>query len=270
MAGLLASAVVVLAPTPALAAAGDLDSSWNGTGTAITPVSAANGFDDAYATAVQPDGKVVVAGKAQSGSGKPQMAIARFTAGGALDTTFDSDGTVVVPPVFGSGDTNGDQANAVAVTGAGRILVAGYASHANGDGALAVAAYTSNGAPDTTFGTNGITTVVVGAGGAYNSVNAMTLQPDGKVVLAGTWAGGWVVARVDGSGVLDTSFNSAGGQPGTRQLDLGDEIADNPYAVAMDTQGGDPRHPRGRQRRPRPGSGPRGLRPGLRGGPAQQ
>ena len=240
VAGLLASAVVALAPSPAVAAPGDLDSSWNGTGTAITPVSAANGFDDAYATAVQTDGKVVVAGKAQSGNGKPQMAIARFTAGGAIDTTFDSDGKVVVPYLFGSGDTNGDQANAVAVTDTGRILVAGYASHSNGDGALAVAAYTGGGAPDTTFGTNGVATVVIGAGGAYNSANSMALQPDGKVVLAGTWAGGWVVARLDDSGVLDTSFNSTGSQPGTRRLDLGDEFADNPYAVAMDTQGATP------------------------------
>ncbi len=229
LAGLLASGLVVLAPGAARAASGDLDPGWNGAGTQLTTLS---GSDDAYAATVQPDDKVVVAGKAQSAGSPPRMALARYRPDGTLDPSFGSAGTVVVPPVFGAGDTNGDQANAVAVTPTGRVLVAGFASHANGDGALAVAAFDTDGALDTGFGGGtGLATVVVGPGGAYNSVNAITLLPDGKIVLAGTWENGWVVARLSADGALDPTFNPAGSPAGTRTVALGDDYADNPYAV---------------------------------------
>lgn len=47
--------------------------------------------DDGYAVALQPDGKIVVAGTTFGGTGS-DFAILRIQPGGAIDTTFDGDG----------------------------------------------------------------------------------------------------------------------------------------------------------------------------------
>ncbi len=229
---LLASLLTVLVPSATVAASGDLDSSWGSSGI-VTTVFNSGGDDEAFATAVDAAGRVVVAGKSYDGSTSPHMALARYSRDGTLDTSFSTDGQVVVPSVFGAGNTNGDQANALLIDSSGNILVGGFASDSNGNGALAVARYDTDGNLDTTYGTSGFSTVVVGQNGAYNSVNAMAFQPDGKVILAGTWLEGWVIARLTTGGVLDTTFNPSGPQPGTIRPALGDADADNAYAVTI-------------------------------------
>lgn len=233
VAGLLALAT----PSPAVAAPGDLDPSWDGDGIATTAFNA-GGDDEGNAAAALPDGSVVVAGKAFDGTTDTHMGIAKYRADGTLDPAFNGSGTVEVPFFFGDpagSDTNGDEAFAVAVTPGGDILAAGSASRNDGSGALAVARYNANGTPDTGFGGGtGRATVEVGADGLFNKVNAIGLQPDGKIVIAGIWANGWVVARLTETGVLDTTFNAAGPQPGTRQFDLGSPFFDNAAALVIE------------------------------------
>src|SRR5262249_34324469 len=120
------------------------------------------------------------------------------------DTTFGSKGKVVT-------DLGGsiDWADAMAVDGAGRILVAGY-TNATGSGYVAaLVRYTANGTLDPSFGSGGklITSIQLA-----NQKDSVALQSDGKIVLAGTTidpansAPEFVVARFNTDGTADTGF----------------------------------------------------------------
>jgi uncharacterized delta-60 repeat protein len=97
---------------------------------------------------------------------------------GDLDPSFGGDGTVLTD--FGSGSSDG--ASALAIQSDGKIVVAGY-STASGSHDFALARYWPNGTLDTTFGGDGI--VTTGFGSDNDSVSALVLQPDGKIVVAG-------------------------------------------------------------------------------------
>src|SRR5581483_1945492 len=75
-----------------LLSAGALDPTFDGDGTVRTDFG--YNLDAAFAVAVQPDGKVVAAGKRGTASGPTDFAVARYNADGSLDTTFDGDGKV--------------------------------------------------------------------------------------------------------------------------------------------------------------------------------
>ncbi|NJO80827.1 MAG: hypothetical protein HC827_21540 [Cyanobacteria bacterium RM1_2_2] len=96
---------------------------------------------------------------------------------GALDTTFSGDGIVTL-------DFNGgfDEARSVVVQPDGKIVVAGYADNgSNFD--FALTRYNPNGTLDTSFGSGG--RVITPIGSNADSAFSVTLQPDGKVVVAG-------------------------------------------------------------------------------------
>ena len=162
----------------------------------------ASGIDHGNAVAVQPDGKIVVAGTNGSGSGR-LFALARYTADGALDTDFSSDGKVTTDVTSGS-----DQAYAVAVQPDGKIVVAG-----SGNSDFALARYTADGDLDTSFSSDGKVTTPFGSGGDHG--RAVAVQPDGKIVVAGfSLVAGqgddFALARYTADGDLDTSFSSDG------------------------------------------------------------
>ena len=96
-------------------------------------------FNDAYA-ALQPDGKIVIAGSG--------FLIARINANGLPDSTFGNNG-------MQTGDFNANSyASAVAIQGDGKIVVAG--TDINDDTYFAVARYNTDGSPDNTFNGNGV------------------------------------------------------------------------------------------------------------------
>ena len=70
---------------------GSLDTTFDGDGKVTTAIGTAE--IDAYAVAIQADGKIVVAGDAYNGSDN-DFAVVRYNADGSLDTTFDGDGKV--------------------------------------------------------------------------------------------------------------------------------------------------------------------------------
>src|SRR5439155_13188760 len=74
--------------------------------------------DRAYASVLQPDGKVVVAGSTSPASTKA-IALARFLPDGTLDTGFGTGGRVTTPAF------NGSEAFAAALQADGKILTAG-------------------------------------------------------------------------------------------------------------------------------------------------
>jgi uncharacterized delta-60 repeat protein len=158
------------------------------------------GSDLGYATALQPDGKIVVAGV----YGGNDFAVIRYTASGALDPTFSGDG--ILNTNFGGPTNTTDKAFALAIDSQGRILAAGSS---NGD--FAVARYNPNGGLDTTFDGDGLTTVNFG-----NTEEALALAIDslGRIVMAGyqqfTTSSIFAVARLNANGALDSTFSGDG------------------------------------------------------------
>jgi uncharacterized delta-60 repeat protein len=155
------------------------------------------GSDDesVYGAALQPDGKIVLAGDSRL-----QPAVVRLKANGALDTTFDGDGR----KLFSWGAIG--RVTAVVVAPNGKILLGGFSGPEGGN--IQVARMTAKGALDTTFGAGGIATVDFGA---TEFGEAIARQADGRILVAGrSSAGGAVVARVRATGVLDTDFGGDG------------------------------------------------------------
>jgi len=119
---------------------------------------------------------------------------------GSLDITFSGDGWLTTD--FGSNDD--DAAYAVAVQADGKIVAAGYAWNSDRD--FALARYNPDGSLDTTFSGDGL--IITAVGSINDSVNAMILQADGKIVAAGyAYAGSnnhFALARY--TAVNDNSF----------------------------------------------------------------
>jgi uncharacterized delta-60 repeat protein len=144
-----------LAPLRARAAAGDLDTSFGVGGKVVTDVP---GYTSEFGTdvAVQPDGKILVAGYAVSSTnGTSDFAVLRYNPDGSLDTSFGIDGKV-----FTDFSNSSDVAFAIALQVDGRIIVGGVTSTSSLPGTFAVVRYLPNGDLDPSLGVGGKTTVI--------------------------------------------------------------------------------------------------------------
>jgi uncharacterized delta-60 repeat protein len=195
------------------------------------------------AMALQPDGKILLAGISRATVNSPGNAVLHRLkpdggpggVNGALDETFDTDGVAG----FDSGGDDG--ASAVAIAADGAILVAGLTSAgAKGDDAVVYKARPSggsgvmNGALDTSFAGDGSAEVDTGGDDA---VNALELQPDGKLVLAGSGNGAAVVHRLrptGGGGLVNGALDRAFGGSGTVRLPGSVDAAVHGIAVGAD------------------------------------
>ncbi len=119
----------------------------------------------------------------------------------------------------------------------GRVLVAGHrGSNLFPPGDSAVARFNANGSPDTTFGAGG--RVVVDVRSTYDGMEAMVLQSDGKIVLAGasarpTTLGDVSAIRLGADGSLDPSFGVAGKAVHA----IGTAVSSGANAVWLDSAG---------------------------------
>jgi uncharacterized delta-60 repeat protein len=201
----------------ALAAQGDLDPTFGGGSGTMTADFGGN--DQAFAMALQPDGKIVVVGQTNS-DGDPNhtlSALARFNRDGLLDTTFGYGGQVItsLQPA--------NYAYAVAVQADGKILTAGY-------GLADLTRYNSDGTLDTSFGNGGYTGTVIRA-------DAIALLADGKILVGGYLDvsyhnSDFALARYNPDGTIDTSFG-VGGKVSTEFLGGHDNI----HALAIQSDG---------------------------------
>ncbi len=197
-AGLLASLLIGLSvPADVQAAPGDLDPTFGSGGTVITD---SGGFDAATALVLQPDGKIVVAGFSFA-PGVSNFILARYNADGSLDGGFGSEGMV-------STNLGGfDQAFALALQPDGKIVVAGLCCAGP---KFALARYNADGSLHASFGNGGKVTTDFG-GAAFAS--ALALQPDGKIVVAGSagpGSGNFALVRYNADGSLDAGFGNGG------------------------------------------------------------
>jgi uncharacterized delta-60 repeat protein len=98
---------------------GTLDNSFSSDGKLTTAMG--SGDDYIYSSALQADGKIVVAGYTYGGSNS-SIALARYNTDGTLDNSFSSDGKVTTAIGSSSG------AKSVALQSDGKIVVAGYSA----------------------------------------------------------------------------------------------------------------------------------------------
>jgi uncharacterized delta-60 repeat protein len=185
------------------AASGDLDTSFGNGGVVTADLS---DFEKAEAIAIQKDGRIII-GVRNLGS---DFALMRYNANGTLDTTFGIGGMVqTIFLGFGGAVTS------VKIDSKGNIVAAGFIgtsfSEQNPYLDFAVARYTTSGALDSSFGSQGKVT-------RSNSINdyitAVAIQKDGKIVVAGSSYGpqpseDFAVFRLTANGSPDLTF--AGG-----------------------------------------------------------
>jgi uncharacterized delta-60 repeat protein len=177
---------------------GYLDSSFNGSGVALTDVVAGQ-IDVANAIGLVPGGGFLVAGYASNGS-NDDFAVTRYSEDGVLDGDFGTGGSAIV-------DLGGyERVNDVAVDGDGRILLVGEAG-----GDMAVVRLTPEGDPDSDFAEGG--TLVLDRGENDEAVGVV-VGSDGAIYVGGSSQAGGVwsmaVARLTATGELDTSFGEEG------------------------------------------------------------
>lgn len=141
--------------------------------------------DYAYAVAVQPDGKIVVAGTSAisvNGNLSWRIAVARYNANGSLDPTFDADGL----QTYDLAGTTRERATAIAAQSNGKIVVV-CAEDPNQTPSLTkftLLRFDAAGALDTFFDTNGVAEAVF-PNTNLSTGAAVTLQSDDKAVVAG-------------------------------------------------------------------------------------
>ena len=162
----------------------------------------------ASAVVIQPDGKIVTAGRAGV-----HCALARHNSDGSLDSSFGVGGRVVTV-FFGSGD----QAFAIVLQPDGRILVAGTSYPGGRDGQFVLARYNSDGSLDSSFGVEGLVVTAFGVGSA--GADAIALLPDGNIIAAGGFAyknqigiygpSDFAIVQYHQDGSLDLSFGEDG------------------------------------------------------------
>jgi uncharacterized delta-60 repeat protein len=126
-----------------------------------------------HAVKLQPDGKILVAGYEYSSQGAYPVFI-RLLPNGSFDSTFAEDGIqkldlgFTVHTAFDA-DLQAD----------GKIVSVGHA-----DGDFVLVRLLPNGALDTAFGTGGY--LLTDLTGSFDNTQAMAIQPDGKIVAAGS------------------------------------------------------------------------------------
>ncbi len=154
-----------------------------------------------YAMAIQiMDGKLLIAGDFDRFNGTPKSYLARLNSNGSLDTSFTgvTDGIVY----------------AIAVQTDGKIIIGGAFSKVNGTARSGIARLTSTGSLDPTFDPGGA--------GTLGAVRALALQED-KILIGGNFSqydgtSRAKIARLNGNGSLDGTFNPGTGLSGTSDL----------------------------------------------------
>ncbi len=170
---------------------GSPDLTFSGNGRLTTAI--AGGGDEAASVAIQPDGKIVVAGN----DNRQRFAVVRYMPGGSRDQSFGRHGVVLTNLTPGQ-----DLGYDVAIQDNGKIVVVGTQGTGS---AFAIVRYLSNGDLDPAFGGDGTRSIVRGG-----VARAVVLQPDGRILVTGYDGTGLVLARLRVNGSLDPTFAGDG------------------------------------------------------------
>ena len=157
---------------------------------------------------VQPDGRIVVAGRSFSEGGVGFLV--RLEPDGSVDRTFSGDGVVAGPA---------SDYNSLAIDGSGRLVAAGTAPPASGQEGfdIAVARFLPDGSSDPTLDGDGFARIVLATEDVDEVAQELALATDGSTVLAGVACGSRTdpgcatfISRVAADGSLDAAFGVGG------------------------------------------------------------
>jgi uncharacterized delta-60 repeat protein len=209
-------------------ASGKLDTTFGDSGSVLIESGTA---DVVRGLALQPDGKILLAGRSNINDIGADFAVWRLHATGLFDAKFGANGLVTT-------DFGNDDASAIALQRDGKIIVTGQVQDPSGDNTdFAVVRYLPNGNLDSTFNGNG--TIRTDLGGS-ELPHALVIQPDGRIVVAGVTSinrgsgfdrSSGFVARYRPSGRLDGSFGDAG------SLLIETAISDETTAIGLQADG---------------------------------
>jgi uncharacterized delta-60 repeat protein len=214
---------------------GSLDTSFGSGGIVTTSFPGQGSY--AFALVLQSDGKIIAAGTdfvnfSNEDNSNTDFALERYNPDGTPDTTFGNGGQVTT-----DFDGFNDDVFSILVQPDGKLVAVGSAKNPATFYDFAAVRYLANGTIDTTFGVAGKVRTDFGHAD-FDQARSAALQPDGKIVAAGTTifnnglSEPFAVARYNTNGTLDTTFDS----DGKLQIDFGsfDQTA---YKVLLQPDG---------------------------------
>ncbi len=178
---------------------GTLDNLFGNGGIVITDIDSS---ETAYSMAIQPNGKIILAGKIVN----HDFALVRYNNDGTLDNSFGNNGKLITD-ISGSANLQ----PAIAIQSDGKILLASRVYMFNGNDIVLIR-YNTDGTLDNTFANGGIQTTDIAGNddGGYS----VALQTDGKIVVCGYCVSGAnthvAVIRYNTDGTLDNAFGTGG------------------------------------------------------------
>jgi uncharacterized delta-60 repeat protein len=187
---------------------GSLDPSFTDDGMVLTRV--ARGVLS-EAISIQPNGRILVGGRAETRSFEDAFALVRYLPDGSLDTSFSRDGKLAATTI---GSWRVSEITDIAVTAHNTIVASAYLDHGHGYqfGAIQL---TRRGAPDATFSGDGVAVTRFGSSPAAFA-ESIAIQSNGSIVAVGSvrtphnYPAGFAIARYLPDGRLDDSFDHNG------------------------------------------------------------
>jgi uncharacterized delta-60 repeat protein len=212
---------------------GELDPGFGDGGWVATDLGS---FPFAHAVALQPDGKIVVAGEGDCHL-VGCFVLVRYNEDGSLDTSF-GEGDGVVQTMFGQ---CGCLAFDVAIQSNGRIVAAGLrfrGADAQDDELFTVARYLPDGQLDRSFSGDGRVSLDLGYGD--DIARAVAVLPRGKILVAGQGTKNrgvteddFALVRLRRDGTPDPTFSG----DGVRVINFGARRFDIPYSLDVQQDG---------------------------------
>jgi uncharacterized delta-60 repeat protein len=157
---------------------------------------------------IQPDGKILVAGKTLQPTSDEDFLLLRYNTNGTLDNTFGTGGIVIT-----SVSTAAEGLSKIHLQPDGKILALGY----NGMiGSTCVVRYNSDGSLDNTFGTGGIVSWDLTGVGQIQIPGDLALQSNGKIIVGVTTFGDpnynsdIAFGRLNSNGTIDNTYGFSG------------------------------------------------------------
>ena len=208
---------------------GTLDSNFGTNGVVETTL---HGTEDVInAIALQPDGKIVVAGTSWSDITAYDIAFARYNTNGTLDNTFGNNGIKLID-IRGTDDKIN---SALVIQPDGKIVAAGF-THSDLSYDFLLVRLNAGGTVDASFGINGIAITDI-ADATSDAIRGIALQPDGKIVAIGSSninsTVSFIAARYSSDGTLDATFGNSGLVVGINT----EENTEEPFAVSLQPDG---------------------------------
>jgi uncharacterized delta-60 repeat protein len=215
---------------------GAIDTTFGLEGIDTTRIRSGNSF--ANAVAIEPNGKIILAGKSSDANYLTvQFALARYTSSGLPDSTFGTNGIDTFTIDTFKGGSIDDEANGIAIQPDGKILVSGFSNYGKSNGTkadFALIRVDTNGVLDTSFNKTG--KVLTAIGPNNDRGYGVAIQRDGKILVSGGTNNGstrvFALVRYDSTGIVDSSF----GKKGVASVDFWGN-SDLAYSIAFQPSG---------------------------------